>query len=72
MPPDQPGWRQHRARLAASVRFGNAEDEARARADLKAWMATDYIKNLVDSWPPMPEEKRRELALILAPELDGP
>jgi hypothetical protein len=72
VPADPPrGWQHHRARVAHAVRYGDTEAEARARADLKAWMATKYITDLVNSWPPMPEAKRRELAVLLAPE-DGP
>jgi hypothetical protein len=65
-------WPHYRARLAHAVRYGDAEAEAKARADLKACRATQYVKELVESWPPMPEQKRRELALLLVPETDWP
>ena len=65
------GWQSHRARLAHAVRYGDTEAEARARADLKAARATDYIRDLVASWPPLTEDKLRELAVLLAPETDG-
>ncbi len=65
-------WRHHRARVAIAVRYGDDEAEARARADLKAARATDYIRDLVASWPPIPDAKLRELAVLLAPETDGP
>jgi len=66
------GWQHHRARVAHAVRYGDEDAEARARADLKAARATDYIQNLVASWPPLTEEKRRELAVLLAPEAGAP
>lgn len=72
MPGETSGdWRSHRGRVAIAVRYGDNDAEAKARADLKAARATDYVKDLVASWPPLTEEKRRELALLLAPE-EGP
>jgi hypothetical protein len=58
-----------RNRLGGMIRRHPDDHEAiaAARADLRATVAEDYIKRLVDSWPPLTAEQRDRLALLLRP-----
>jgi hypothetical protein len=64
--------RRRRATLGglSATRCDDPERIAEAHRLLAEARATDYIKNLVATWPAMSEDKRRELALLLAPDAD--
>ncbi|WP_157874399.1 hypothetical protein [Streptomyces sp. AcH 505] len=55
------------ARIANSRRHGHVEDEIAARIELKDLKAAEYIKNLIDTFPPLSEEQRARLAVLLNP-----
>ncbi|XVQ83163.1 hypothetical protein ACQP2K_30615 [Microbispora siamensis] len=57
--------KQARSRLGRATQTGNHEAAERARADLKALKAEAYIKQLVDEAPPLSQEQRDRLALLL-------
>lgn len=60
-------WTSDRARLAALIR-DHPEDHdaiAVARRDLRAARAEAYVRELVDTFPPLTEAQRAKLALIL-------
>jgi hypothetical protein len=63
-----PEQRRHRARVAAVARHhpDQADLDADARRDLKAANADRYVRDLVDSWPPLTPEQRGRLAALLA------
>jgi hypothetical protein len=42
-----------------------------ARRDLRAATAAQYVKELVDGWPPLTEAQRGRLAALLAGAGDG-
>ena len=58
-------WTTERASAAAHTRAGNhaAADEARRR--LKALKAEEYILKLVEAAPPLSDEQRNRLAVLL-------
>lgn len=58
-------WRTERARLAGAVSNGNTVLADAARIKLKELRAADYIKELVDGAPPLTNEQRSRLALLL-------
>ncbi len=58
-------WRTERARLAGAVSNGNTALADTARVRLKELRAADYIRELVDSAPPLTDEQRSRLALLL-------
>ena len=63
-----------RARVANAIRHHPDDHEAiaAARLDLRAAVAEDYIRKLVDSAPPLSPEQRSRLAvLLLAPAGDA-
>lgn len=60
-------WTKERASVAAHVRNGNDEAADAARQRLRAIRAEDYIKRLVESAPPLSDETRTRLALLLKP-----
>ncbi len=59
-------WRTERARVAVAVQNGDSVLEAAARARLKELRAEDYIRELVDSAPPLSDDMRSRLAHLLA------
>lgn len=74
-----PAWTQARSRLAAEVRR-NGPDSPRLdelRRELKAARAEDYVRRLVDGWPPLTPRQLAGLSSVLADaariaaELDG-
>ncbi len=62
-------WTAERARVASLSRSRTDDDPALigARRDLKAARAEDYVRKLVESAPPLTEEQRSRLALLLRP-----
>ncbi|MFC3980717.1 hypothetical protein [Streptosporangium jomthongense] len=63
-----PSWTNARARLARAAQLGDQEAEERARCDLKAARAEDYIRRLVETAPPLrPEAVERLRALLFSP-----
>lgn len=60
-------WTHHRARVANAVQRGDAEEAESARRDLKAARAEDYIRELVDSAPPLTDDQRSRLSALLQP-----
>lgn len=55
-----PEQRHERARVAALARH-----HPEVRQQLKAAQAEQYVRELVDSWPPLTAEQRRRLAALL-------
>lgn len=60
---------QERARVAAYSRSRSADDPdlVNARRNLKAELLADYIRKTVESAPPLTDEQRDRLALMLTP-----
>jgi hypothetical protein len=56
-----------RARLAAVRRHHPDQPEfaADARRDLRAANAAQYVRDLVDGWPPLTDQQRGRLAALL-------
>jgi hypothetical protein len=63
LPPDR---RRERARIAAGHRW-RPDDPAVAeqRRDFRAAQADQYIRELVDTFPPLTSEQRSRLAMLL-------
>jgi hypothetical protein len=68
-----PEQRRHRARVAALSRHhpDQPELDADARRDLKVANAAQYVRQLVDSWPPLTDEQRGRLAALLTGTRNG-
>ena len=62
-------WTSERARVASLSRSRTADDPALldARRDLRAARAEEYVRQLVDSAPPLTSEQRDRLAVLLRP-----
>lgn len=60
-------WTHDRARVAALSRSREADDPdlVEARRDLRCARAEDYIKALVDSAPPLTDEQKHRLSVLL-------
>jgi hypothetical protein len=73
MAPRDPEVRRARARLAAVTRHhpDQADLDADARRDLKAANAAQYVRDLVDSWPPLTDAQRGRLAALLSSTSNG-
>lgn len=63
--PLTPEQRHARARAAAYASHGNQAEADRISAELKADRLEQHIKALVDTWPPLTQEQRDKLAVIL-------
>lgn len=72
-PPRDPEIRRARARLAAVRRHhpSQADLNAVARRDLEVANATQYVRDLVDGWPPLTDAQRSRLAALLTGAGDG-
>jgi hypothetical protein len=60
-------WTRERARLAVTIR-DHPDDHAaieQARRDLRAARAEAYVRELVDTSPPLTAEQRSRLAVLL-------
>jgi hypothetical protein len=66
-PPRVPRVPRLRARLARAGRYHPDQPELvdDDRRQLKALVAQQYIRDLVDTWPPFTPEQRRRLAALL-------
>lgn len=74
MPPAKPNPKvaRLRARKAAITRHhGPDADTADLDRELKAASLEDHIRRVVDAAPPLTEEQRTRLALLLAPHRTG-
>ena len=62
-------WTQERARVASLSRSRQPDDPAltNARRALRAARAEEYVRKLVDTWPPLTDEQRDRLAVLLRP-----
>ncbi len=60
-------WRTERARHNALLRYRSADDPEvlDAKRDLRAARAEDYISRVVDAAPPLTQQQRDRLALLL-------
>jgi hypothetical protein len=67
MPANDPEVRSAVSKVRAVRRWSPNNTEAlnAARRELRAAQAADYIKRLVDSAPPLTDEQRDRLALLL-------
>jgi hypothetical protein len=68
--PRDPEVRRLRARAAGMARH-HPELADDARRDLKAAVAAQYVRDLVDTWPPLTEAQRGRLAALLAGNTAG-
>jgi len=66
--PRDPEIRRLRSRLAAAGRYHPDRPELVAddRRQLKGLVAEQYIRDLVDTWPPLTDAQRSRLAALLA------
>ncbi len=64
--PLNPAQRKLRATIACAASRGNPAAEARQQ--FKAMGAEEYIRRLVDDAPPLTDEQRRRLAVLLHPQ----
>jgi hypothetical protein len=71
--PLTPEARRLRARAAAVTRHHPDQPELAAddRRKLKADAAERYVRDLVDTWPPLTDTQRGRLAALLAGAGDG-
>lgn len=62
-------WTSERARVASLSRSRSTDDPAlvNARRDLRAARAEEYVRQLVDTAPPLTDAQRDRLALLLRP-----
>ncbi len=60
-------WTAERARVASLSRSRTPDDPAlvEARRNLRAARAEDYIKRLVEAAPPLTDQQRSRLAVLL-------
>ena len=66
--PLTPEGRRLRARVAILSRYHpDQPDLVAARRDLKADTAEQYVRDLVDGWPPLTDTQRTALRAILQP-----
>jgi hypothetical protein len=64
--PLTPEGRRARARVAILSRYHPDQPELdQARRDLKAIRAEQYVRDLVDAWPPLTDAQRGRLAALL-------
>jgi hypothetical protein len=72
-PPVSPDVRRLRARVAAHSRHHPDQPELAdsARHDLRVAAAEQYVRDLVDSWPPLTDAQRGRLAALLSPTEGG-
>ncbi|TGA89424.1 hypothetical protein [Streptomyces sp. MZ04] len=59
---------ESRSRLGAKRRWNPDADVTEERRELKAALLEAHIKKVVDSLPPLSDEQRAKLALLLRPE----
>jgi hypothetical protein len=64
---------KQRGRVNALQRYRAPDDPEllQARGELKTARAEDYIRKLVDKWPPLTQAQRERLALLLHPGTGG-
>jgi hypothetical protein len=70
MPALPPEARTAVARIGGMKRCGVPDHDPRydeARREIRAAMATDYVRRLLDDWPPLTAEQRSKLAELLRP-----
>jgi hypothetical protein len=65
MPSRDPKVRTISGRLAAVERHHPDADTSELRRDLRAARAEEYVRALVDGFPPLTSEQRTRLALLL-------
>jgi hypothetical protein len=65
MPAHDADVRRASARLAATERHHPSLDTSHLRRELKAAQAADYIKRVVGAAPPLTQQQRDKLALLL-------
>ena len=72
-PEDPTDWRSPRARIAALSRSRPADDPdlVEARRDLHAARLAEHITRVVDAAPPLTDEQRDRLAVLLRPSSGG-
>lgn len=58
-------WTHHRARIAAIKRHHPDADTTDAERELKAADAEEYIRGLVETFPPLTGEQKARLAALL-------
>ncbi|MFI0861773.1 hypothetical protein ACH4RA_16140 [Streptomyces smyrnaeus] len=62
---------QARAKIAATKRWHPDRDTGDLRRDLRAAALEQYIRRVVDTAPPLTEEQRSRLAVLLRPATGG-
>lgn len=58
-------WTKIRSDLALTIRDHPEADTTELRRDLRAARAEEYIRKLVEAAPPLTDEQRDKLALLL-------
>lgn len=60
-----PAVARHGGRKAAAVRWGNTEEAQTADQDLREALLAKRIQELADAMPPLTDERRARLAVLL-------
>lgn len=60
-----------RGKVAMAVTRGRRDEEIQYRAELKAAVLAERIRETVASWPPLTPAMRAQLAALLAPVAGG-
>lgn len=61
-----------RARLGGMISRHPDADHTDLRRNLQAAKLEDHIRKVVNGWPPLTDEQRDRLALLLRPANSGP
>lgn len=59
--------RRRRAVIAARSRHNPDDPQTEARRDLRALTLEEYVRRMVDDWPPLSDEQRTRIAALLRP-----
>lgn len=60
-------WTHTRSKIANEKRKNPDADVTELRRQLKCERASEYIREIVDAWPPLTNEQRTKLAELLTP-----
>ncbi|WP_394613130.1 hypothetical protein JNUCC0626_24625 [Lentzea sp. JNUCC 0626] len=60
-----------RGKVGMAVTRGRRDEEIQYRAELKAAVLAERIRETVESWPPLTPAMRTQLAALLAPVAGG-
>lgn len=63
--------RRQRAVIAARSRHNPDDPQIEARRELRALTVEEYVKRVVDEFPPLTDEQRSKIAALLRPSTDS-